>query len=668
MYLKKSIISTLLVSLYFLTGCLEVDDDSNDELTAALIAQNEILNAQLEQAREGYTVTITGTIVDAFDGETPVDGVVSVRTLTTVYAENVTSNNGQFSVAGLPANSILEIVISSPDESFLTRAFSLQTASANSGDVETSVGNLSVSSAKTFEIAILNAETNMPIEGLELTANSSNGLIGNRAEFMHQATFDEVNGVYVIVLPEFLSSDVTIANDADRDGERDWTIESGAQNSGTDIRVLYEDIENGNSILLSQPSEEETVTLQFRLSVINDAGDTITGATLEAENGQETVAASFDTVTGQYVLDVDYDDSVTINIGAITFNGEQFRSATLNIRDHNQDDNLLSVSSSGIASNSNYDVDLADVVHLSVELSTGTSSFSNTLEVVSSINPALRDDGAYSVFYSQPVQPVVEDITLISEDEFSVVRGNDSNDDIILPGNTLITIGKEIPVETAMSLNNTKLTITPKVTLVSNVDYKYEIEDVRVISTGDLFDLSDDRNFESKLLVGDVPFNINSLVADNDNYTNNGVTIVTENTAGNSSTSSDSSRSVYVFLPDEINQLRQFNLNKSTVIDSDVQETTNRRYEIVRNGEINVQYHRAISLAENENIMRESLSGYSYSENIGTSLADGRYYRLDVDEYMSDNTSSETNTITFDYAYETLAGDIETGTTTLPVQ
>lgn len=83
---KKLAPIPLFVSLA-LTGCIEVDDDSNDGVVDALNQQNAVLTEQnnllAEQLENSQTsVTLSGLVIGV-DSETPVDNV-----LVTVYQGN----------------------------------------------------------------------------------------------------------------------------------------------------------------------------------------------------------------------------------------------------------------------------------------------------------------------------------------------------------------------------------------------------------------------------------------------------------------------------------------------------------------------------------------------------------------------------------------------------
>lgn len=52
----------------------------------------------------------------------------------------------------------------------------------------------------------------------------------------------------------------------------------------------------------------------------------------------------------------------------------------------------------------------------------------------------------------------------------------------------------------------------------------------------------------------------------------------------------------------------------------------------------------------------------------GTANPEGYMSRIRMSQNLSDDTASEENNITFEYVYETKAGDTSTGSFTLPVQ
>ena len=73
----------------------------------------------------------------------------------------------------------------------------------------------------------------------------------------------------------------------------------------------------------------------------------------------------------------------------------------------------------------------------------------------------------------------------------------------------------------------------------------------------------------------------------------------------------------------------------------------------------------ALKVADNENVSNNANVNYVR----GTSIDSGIFkYRRYMGVYSSDNTASYQSTVTFSYEYQTLAGEQESGTITLPVQ
>ena len=107
-------------------------------------------------------------------------------------------------------------------------------------------------------------------------------------------------------------------------------------------------------------------------------------------------------------------------------------------------------------------------------------------------------------------------------------------------------------------------------------------------------------------------------------------------------------------------------LNQTGYVENNVPRLDFRAYSIVLNGQIQRNNKVIlISLAQNENLVTSELR-----RNVITSTAltnTDLIYRYGSLEYLADNKAGSTNNITFEYAYETLAGEIFTGTITLPV-
>jgi hypothetical protein len=290
---------------------------------------------------------------------------------------------------------------------------------------------------------------------------------------------------------------------------------------------------------------------------------------------------------------------------------------------------------------------------------------STELEVILASSNLDANPYKYKVFYSNSIAIEEGNIFIVREDTLEVVRGDDSDSDFVLPGTTLITrTDKELDtVDYELSLNNTLLTLQPTGAFVPGYDYYYKIDEVVDRASETAVNLEDNSNwFEGK---STDTFELSDIILDNNNYFNEGEVIRASNTAGTLVSSSSSSASVYLFLPLSIRSLENFTLSKVLVVDDGDSESTSKFYDIIDDGEVDdPSLVNTVSTASNENI-----EGVSTSDIYrGTSLADGRYYRLNLYEQMDDHTATNTNTVTFEYAYNVAGGEVQTGNITLEVQ
>jgi len=659
-------LSLVIASVFALNGCIEVKDDSNDELTAALLQQNQILTEQAQQTQQSNTVTIQGVILDANDASKVQSALVTVKTISTTFTEDLAISDGTFVVKKLPANSALEIIISSPDDSFMTRVFYRNTGESTSGVAEKDFGKFQVSKGQEYSIAVQDSLSNMPITGLVFKANTNSGNGATEVDFEHVATFDETSGVYKITLPKYLDYTVFASIDADRDGERDFEPESYGYVSGTSIYISSNQIGELEPLRFFTPEEVILDQVSLRISLVDESGESLSGATISVKDDSNDQVGEYDVDSEQYLINMFFNGNVTAEIPSFTANGVNYASSSITLRESNS--GTYNISVSGGEGNSYYDVLKEDSIVLAVQPQEITNSSTN-LEVVLVSEPEMSATNSLSVFYSQPVDlPATSSVTLYYSDALKIVRGNDSDMDIVLPGITTITNGEFLDVTTSFSLNNTKLKISPVSNLKSDSSYSYNVGAVSILESSVNVDLYQENNvtFTTPVVVSDTPFDINLLVLDNNNYTQAGQPIVAKNTANIDSNPSDSSRNVSLFLPEEANQLKTLVLNKTGYVnDGDFSfETTT--YHLISNGNVNVSSAALVSLAENEDVQTSNLIRSVYN---GTSLPDSnkRYFYNSI-EYLSDNTDTNNNTVTFDYAYETKAGEIETGTITLPVQ
>jgi hypothetical protein len=645
------------------TGCIEVEDDSNAELTAAVQQQNQILSEQLQQQEVVYTVTMTGVVVDAFDSQPLSNATVTVRTPTEVVAENQSIESGQFTIEGLPANSSVEVIISSPDDSFLTRVFYLSTGDVTSGNAIKDFGIFRVSEGETYTIEVLESETNMPIEGLEFNASSAVNTGANASAFDHVGTFDEVNGVYTIELPKFINTVVYASIDADRDGERDYVPENFSYVSGTRIRINSFDLDDLEPIRLGQEGASVLNEVQVRLSVVNGGGESLTSANVILEDSNNDIQATFDEIAEQYIVDAIFDRTFRIEIPAFEEGELRFQSSQVTVTLLSSS-NQLEISGTGVSFTT---VPYNEVVNLVVRPSE-IASPATDLRTLFINNPKDAENNALTVFYSVPVDVSAESVTLTNRSAYTVVKGNDDSDDTVLPGNTVINGGVEVPVAVSMGLNGTKLTVTPTVELESQQSHSYSVGAITVVGEDASVNLSneDSVSFTSALLVSEEEFDIADVVADNNNYATNGVPIQTTNTAGDPTNSTNFNRTVYLVFPDTLNQLQQFNMRLVSRVNDGTVIAEGNNYEIICNGSLRTNTVNFLSLAQNESVSRNGTLNEFYH---GTAQPDQSVVYVEgIFGSMSDDLTGQENSLTFDYAYETKAGEVFTGTVTLPVQ
>ncbi|MDP5031694.1 hypothetical protein [Paraglaciecola sp.] len=659
--MELSKIAIAVSSVCLLAGCFEVEDNSNDELVAALQEQNQILQ---EQQYQTNTVAIRGVVVDALEQSPVTSATITVKIGVEIVASDIQTTNGEFVVSKLPANSDVEVIVSSPDNAFLTRAFFYDTGSSTSGEAQKDFGAFVVSEGMEVSISVLDSETNAPLSNLVFEGNSSEGTGSSYRNYLHTSSFNETTGAYLVTIPKYLSVGLYASVDSDKDGEPDYVPELNQYDNGTNLYVSWSNAKENPTIYVAQSTGEEidTTPIQFRIAVVDSLGDSIEGADVTfTDNETEALQASYDSDNTQYVINTDFLFNGNIQIPAFSANGVNYQSASINI--YKQSDGSLYITQSANTSAS-FNVPQDDIIELAIQPRTLTNADS-TLEVVfkSEVNTT---NSNFSVFYSQPVNVSNDAITLYSSQAFTVTRGNDNANDLVLPGVTLIASGQNTTVTSTQSLNNTKLSISPTEDLIGGMTYQYSVGLIEVESSQVEVDINGDEiSFVAPYSVLEA-FDINDVRLDNDNYTTNGVLINASNTAGEASTANDRDNNVYIILPKSVNNLQNLTMRKMIVVDDGVSRNDTNTFNLVDNGQLNnLSKSASVSLAENETIVRDG--NYTNIKN-GLSLADEQQIFFTYTyEYMSDNLSDSENSITYEYAYETKEGEVVTGTITLPV-
>lgn len=647
-------------ALLLLNGCLEVEE--NDNSTDVAQAINAQTQAIAEQQISESSVTFQGLVVDVFDHQPVATALVKVVVGSDVFAEDIVATDGEFEVTKLPANSDIEVVISSADNQFLTRAFFLNTGDSSASAAIKDFGMFSVSQPQEVQITVLNSEDNSAISTLEFNAYSHVGNSSSILKYKHSSTYDSVNGQYTITLPKHINTSVRANIDFDRDGNLDFVPESYHNVSGSDLYIGSANSIETLTVYVDEVTDLELTDIEYRVSILDGASASIAAAklTVEDENNQ-VVNSVYDATTEQHVISAKFAEQITLNMPAFSDNGVYYQSATIYL--YGQDVSNTQVNISGSQSNCCFSVPNSDVIALA--LLPRVTSNSSTLEVVSKSQTIDIDNSTFTVFYSQGISVPTESTSIKSVTGFTTTKGNDSADDLILPGTTLFTGGFAVPSSHTLTLNNTKLAITPASPLTQSGLYKFNVGNVEVNTTNQMVDINDDSLFFDHVNTNQI-FDINGVKLDNENYTTNGVVIASVNTANEVSSSYDRNRSVYFYLPTSIQNLQNFTMRQVSVTEDNIARTDVQNFTFVDDG--NIYSHRVgvVKLAENEVVVNDDMS-----INVITGAAQddtNLVYRKSNYEYMSDNTSTLKNSISFEYAYETLAGDISTGTITIPVQ
>ena len=662
--LKYSKIAIAVSATVLLNGCLEVEDKNNSEVVNALQQQNEILSEQDQKK----SVTVRGLIVNSRDSEPVSSAKITVKTGVETIAEGIVGADGKFSISDLPSNSDLDLIVTSDSDEFMSRAFFFNTEFSEGSNNQQDIGILGVSEAVDVSFTVLNGADNTPVTDLVFKADSSSpsysGVSSSTFEYLHLSTFDEVNGIYNMTLPRYIDVAATASLDVNKDGEPDYVLESLPFSSGNNITFFSANEGDANEIYLLTADDAAPEEVEYRVALVDEFGDPLLGASvLVNDQYNDDVSATYDAEAGEYVISAAFVQSLSIQIPAFSVGEINYQSASINIGEQN--DGRLSVYYSGAADYASYYVS-SDTESLSFaiqpqEIVNNVSE----LEAVLVSEPS-KMDSSWNVFYSQSVAVEVSDVTLTNLDAFTVTKGNASTDDLVLAGTTSIVGGIDMAVSVALSKNDTRLTVSPDSLLVAGDSYQYTVGTIEVVATGQTIDLASDSKQFTVPANEEAVFDIAQVRLDNNNYTTNGNAITAQNTAGEASTPFDYDRNVYLVLPSTVNSLQSFTMRRVSIVEDGSSALSTETYNLVENGNVQLNSSALVALAQNETL---------YTDNINFSIYDGmnlpdvaKAYTRQMYIYLSDSTSSNENSATFEYAYETKSGDVVTGSIKLNVE
>lgn len=668
---KKLAPIPLFVSLA-LTGCIEVDDDSNDGVVDALNQQNAVLEEQnnllAEQLENNETaVTLSGLVVSA-DSEMPVDNLLlTVYKGASILVENLEAEEGRFEIENLPASSDLTIVASTSDDSYVSRAFFITTRSVNSGEAFDDIGTLKISKPVNVRFSITNVDTGLNVAGLSFTGFSYLGnATSNVGEFAHQSTYLTETEEYEITLPRDFNVTLQANIDFDDDGVADY-LSTPSDSIGIAGENLF--IYRASSFQQSELQLRDNVPVlpeqkSLAITLIDSAGNVLSDATFTADIDDEAFDSSFNAESQLHELTVPFDNYVDLEMPSFSIGDTTYSSGNITLRRETvdgTDQTRIRVSGYGFSSNTSFYIN--DETSLNLVLVAREVEPFSSLEVITKTLD--RDSYEYSVFYNEAVSIADEEVSLTFQD-ITVTRGNDSDSDGVPLGYTYVErVTQEVAIISSPSLGGIKQTFSPAETLRGNTSYEFNIGQVMPLAGGASTTVyNDDLSFTTGPSEENA-FSINDVTIDNTNYYSNGAIIISENSAGEPNTANNNDGSVRFMFPVSVESLNFLNITTQSYTEGEDSFDYVRRLEIVRNGNVRVSRRFALAVAANESVDTDSY----VSLLRGSAIEDSTYiYTENAYLTLGDNTAEMPSSVTFFYEYQTKDGVNDSGTLTLPVQ
>ena len=667
---------SLIASALLLTGCLEVEDNkSNQELADAVNAQNDILKQQNQQQ-----LILAGTLENvSTDGSlagAKVELVVGDKT----YSSSDVATDGSFTITDVPFGSDYLIKVTSVEDSFLNAFIYGTSRGEASTSVTESLGTIYLSKGIDKTFSVEDAATDEAVTGLTFYSYT-HAIQGNREggisgflDNSYQSTYDAETKMYTIKVPQDRRNQIRVSFDIDGDKEDDFEPQSTSFNRTvnpnlstayliSNINLLVQDT------ILVDKAIDVSHNLKLRVSIIDKNINELEGIKITAVNDDDkSFDFTFDEETKQYVADVTYESGIDILVPSFSKGDVYYASNNARISRNDS----LQVNTHGFDNNQNmryrsYSVDL-DSEELDIVLAVRETTLESEVEMVTASQ--VSDDYVYRVFYSRPIALLDDSVSLIQKDKISVVKGNNSDSDIWLDGQTYITEqDASVDVDASLSLNGTKLTLKPKATLEQGTDYQYTIKELKDVASEVDANVNNDSSREFTTKYTSTTFDINSLIIDNNNYMNNGLPIVTQNTAGQNVTPDNDYGVANLILPPNLEDIfENLTIEQVKYVRNGIQQLDVRRIEVVRNGDAFTATNNALKTAENENVIfGDGVSSSRYLR--GLTIDDGKfsYVRLGYNSFQ-DHTNSSENNVTFNYSYELKSGETKAGTLTLSVQ
>ncbi|MCG7534043.1 hypothetical protein [Pseudoalteromonas sp. OOF1S-7] len=688
---KYSKIAMGLAACFALSGCLDVEDNNNnDELVNKLEQQNQILQNQLDENKkqsEDQAVkdkaletpfVLKGGIVAA------VEGVDLSDVQVTAYYDGMwhepvdVAEDGSYSIPKVPQYSNILLKVSSPSNAIITQLFDHATRSAGSRtEVVSAVQTLTVSKPHTVTFSILNRNTFEAISDLQITAEPEiNTHTSARYELEHMleqnkigATYNTDTNQYELIVPQGIDFDLEIDVDVDNDGHDEYTIYRSdySIDSGNGIVSLYNfNAEQQTALYATVESMNE---YDLMVNFVSASGEQLYPDTVFAINNDKGDSSfTFNEAQGHYNLSAKYYGDLQFITHEFSVNGRTYKAdnigisrdqrGTFNISRHHNHSHRESLYQSELSNNT-----LAITIPLEEQVSAPYLG----LEIIESTEDTVAETHGLTYYFNAPVSLQQDSVRLYKQGVITVVKGNDSDSDDVAAGTTSIhRSNHSVEVNRALSFNDTKLSITPAAPLEAGYMYRYELDNVARKETDSYGYVNRSVSFSI-----DTPFEFDEsqFKADNMNYRSGGALITPKNTAGEQSgTNSDTvSYQLCIIAPKEVTLVAA---RISAVTTNGVKYTADHHYY----GDSNTYFY---ALADNEqldsnvylNTRSAQPNGYYRSicfDYIGQSDQDGHY--AGTAQFM-DHADNAENSVDVDITYR-LPGsdtDISTGVKTLSI-
>lgn len=635
------------------------NDQDNSDIVSTLEEQNQLLREANELERAQPSVTFTGHIID-LSSESSVDASVRVKVGST-WSEPVSTENGYFEVPNILPLSDYILEVSSPTGDFLTRAFWGRSYSSDGIAIE-NLGDLGVSPGVIRSYSLLNSANDEPAEGFELKAYShvANQFINDPAAseveaYAHIATYNSASGTYDITVPESIPISIRGSLDIDNDEINDYLPSNGQFLSGNSIYLSSQYVPTTSVIYVNETHFGEPVNLKIavRDAQFNALPD-LTLSVSDELNGN--IFASYDSAIERYSLTVKVSSRLSVNVPSFSVGGVSYDESTIYL--YRRNDSYFEVV---------YDNSDTQSVRFNLSENDLELSFVPDRKAVPSVRilsqtEKIGNDGVYSILFSAPISVNSNNIGLSRPGDVNVVRGNDSNSDLIPEGFTLVDkVITQIPVMYTLTDGDTRFNIEPIGGLEEGVRYEYLLQGISEKESNAPLRLS----LANASFITEVTgtFDINSIIADNANYTTGGELITAANTAGDVSIITTSFRSTRIFFPIEVRNLNRFVLTLRLINRNGVLNVQDRKYIIVRDRGDFLGENYALTVANNEDITAD------YSVILGTTLDEGFWLEEGISlSGLQDHTDATPNTLSFEYELERPDGAVETGTIELEIQ